>query len=172
MSHYIVNYAKSATTVCGHVFFANIFTKTKNFAKPFYPVYMGTKKRGETRDTVPLKTNNTSYQRRHRQRKICVHCTVYSLLAPYWSDFQQVHWVLPPDFPPGGQHAHMINFKTHLGWQIIIVLRANLFSGSNGSTVFHIVVGLLYTVTDSTKFTGIQIQKEHFANSGSGSCLN
>ena len=66
----------------------------------------------------------------------------------------------------------MINFKTHLGRQIIIVLRANLFSGSNGSTVFHIVVGLLYTVTDSTKFTGIQIQKEHFANSGSGSCLN
>ena len=32
---------QAKTVSCGHTFFANIFAKTKNFAKPFLPVHMG-----------------------------------------------------------------------------------------------------------------------------------
>ena len=58
----ISNFWYKLTQPSGHRFFANIFAKTKTFAKPFLPVHMGprwnllSKKNGQkSRDNVPLK---------------------------------------------------------------------------------------------------------------------
>ena len=72
--------------LCGHTFFANIFAKTNNFAKPLLTVHMGSryveffyfKKCRKSLDTVPFSGMSTPRTMQRRQRR----WALSSLLLP------------------------------------------------------------------------------------------